>query len=193
MRWIDLVDKFWRRKRGRCGYTLRGYYRDVVDINEYGEVIYMLHGHAIAVWFVDENRLGVSDCGYVTQTTYSRLSAIVGRIGFTAFRTCGVGFLKDERRNIYYPMGKYMLSIDLDTGEVKHLCNGVEVKAFHLNEEMFSLVWRLYRKFKKNLTFSGVLDCRFDPEDLERRRMKTKEEVALYTIYRRLFSRWGDG
>jgi hypothetical protein len=51
-------------------------HRDVLRWSEYDTFLYLLWGHEIAAGDLVEKTLEVSDCGYPTTTTKSRLNAI---------------------------------------------------------------------------------------------------------------------
>lgn len=57
-------------KSGKCGANTR------TEVWGGGVTVY-LHGHAIARWQADTGVLTVSDCGWQTATTKSRLNAIL--------------------------------------------------------------------------------------------------------------------
>jgi hypothetical protein len=69
----------YRKKEGR---------RDSLRWSEYGTFRYELWGHAIAEGDMVTNNLTVSDCGYPTATTKSRLNAIFAALDIPV--TCSV-------------------------------------------------------------------------------------------------------
>ena len=62
-----------------------------------------LHGHTIAV-FAADGRVAIRDCGYVTQTTYGRLSQLVPA-GWRIRRNKGQGVVSfgDDLRSPIFP------------------------------------------------------------------------------------------
>jgi hypothetical protein len=194
----DLGDYFWSRRNKKYGYLGkywdRSPYRDEVWVNHVEEaVFYYLHGHAIAVWRFEEGKLEVSDCGYVTQTTYSRLDMILSKIGFHAFRHHGLGFIKDCKKGLYYPMfGRR--EIDLNTRIVTDGDGGM---AYVLDSDTFWLAENLYHTLRRyGILFGSIVggNIRLSEEEERKLRRRTRERIADLTLrlifLRESFSRW---
>jgi len=195
----DLGDYFWSRRNKKYGYLgkywERSPYRDEVWVNcAEDAVFYCLHGHAIAVWRFKEGKLEVSDCGYVTQTTYSRLDMILSKIGFHAFRHHGLGFIKDLERDLYYPMfGRRV--IDLNTRAVMNEDGGM---AYVLDSDTFWLAEDLYHTLHRyGVLFGSIVggNIRLSEKEEKKLRRRTRERIADLTLrlifLRQSFSRWG--
>jgi hypothetical protein len=195
----DLGDYFWSKKNKKYGYLGkywdRSPYRDEVWVNcAEDAVFYYLHGHAIAVWRFKEGKLEVSDCGYATQTTYSRLDMILSEIDFHAFRHYGLGFIKDCKKGLYYPMlGRR--EIDLNT---RIVTNGDGGMAYVLDSDTFWLAEDLYHTLRRyGVLFSSIVsgNIRLTEEEERRLRRRTRERIADLTLrlifLRESFSRWG--
>jgi len=183
---VKLVEKFWSMREGRYGW-LGGRYRDVVIVDRVNQSVrYLLHGKNIATWYYSDNKLEVYDHYYLTQTTYSRLNAILKRVGFSAFRKYE-GFICDEKRKLYYMMSAYGLLIDLGTRNVTIL--GIE-PAVYLDEESFKIAEHLHRTLRRyGVSFRGI--CSGDIGiDLSNRRLRktTKEMIAYMALKTRLLN-----
>jgi hypothetical protein len=61
--------------------------------NEYGLIAIKLHGHTICELFPTGTAY-VTDCGYVTTTTYDRLKRFVSPLGCSVFRRNGTGYIR---------------------------------------------------------------------------------------------------
>ena len=81
------------RKSFSTSYTQDMYrkkegHRDVLQWSEYDTFLYLLWGHEIAAGDLVKKTLEVSDCGYPTATTTSRLNAIFAGLDIPV--TCSV-------------------------------------------------------------------------------------------------------
>jgi len=186
--WAELVDNFWRGVPGRsfrCKYHWGDHYQDevkILDICGEPEVVWLLHGHEIAIYRPGTRDLRVSDCGYATRTTYSRLSAILCRIGFNAFRCArlGAAFIEDEERHMVYMMPpREYLYIDLDTRSVwaRKLGWFVALPSDLFYPEFYRLA--LYLKKKYWLHVSDIFHGSIPEEIRMRLKRKTLERIGM--------------
>jgi hypothetical protein len=77
----EIIQAVRDRKSFSTSYTQDMYrkkegHRDVLQWSEYDTFLYLLWGHEIAAGDLVEKTLEISDCGYPTATTTSRLNAI---------------------------------------------------------------------------------------------------------------------
>lgn len=75
-------------------------HRDVLQWSEYDTFLYLLWGHEIAAGDLVEKTLEISDCGYPTATTKSRLNAIFAALDIPM--SCTVR----KKKMVYFLNGK---------------------------------------------------------------------------------------
>ena len=80
--------KSFSTSRSQDMYRKKEGHRDVLQWSEYDTFLYLLWGHKIAAGDLVEKTLEVSDCGYPTATTKSRLNAIFAALDIPV--TCSV-------------------------------------------------------------------------------------------------------
>lgn len=89
----EIIQAIRDRKSFSTSYTQDMYrkkegHRDVLQWSEYDTFLYLLWGHEIAKGDLVEKTLEISDCGYPTATTKSRLNAIFAALDIPV--TCSV-------------------------------------------------------------------------------------------------------
>lgn len=89
MRASDVAEMFWQAKPCKLGE------RDRVVV-EGSAVSYLLWGHEIARWLVDEGLLIVCDCGWQTWLTEDRLNNILTRVNYHVYSDRGQWFILDR-------------------------------------------------------------------------------------------------
>jgi hypothetical protein len=103
-------EKFWRASPCKNGA------RDRVVV-EGGAVRYLLWGHEIAAWYMDDDVLIVRDCGYRTMLTRCRLNYILGGIGWSVYSNRGRWFIAHQDGREYYWEGEHKIRIGAKTIE----------------------------------------------------------------------------
>jgi hypothetical protein len=103
-----VMRNFWQRRPMRAGTSPQQYgKRDIVEVDNNGDVMYKLWGHPVAK--IEDGNLYVSDAGYQTTTTKSRLNAILSewRIGV---------YQKNYEWFISMPYGKNFVDVPFKSG-----------------------------------------------------------------------------
>ena len=85
-------------------------HRDVLRWSEYDTFLYLLWGHEIAAGDLVEKTLEVSDCGYPTATTKSRLNAIFAALDIPM--SCTIR----NKKTIYFLNGKELEMVEKAAG-----------------------------------------------------------------------------
>ena len=200
MRLSKLVENFWKLKPGktyRCKYPGHSdHYQDHVQIGEYFSEhlngytrasIWLLHNNPISIYIPEAGMILVSDCGYKTMLTYSRLNAILLDRGFSFFRIFTgeyrYGFMRDTERDMFYIMPpRGYLAINLATREVS--------PGGGLNW-LFAIPGEFFQEFEKTARYLsrryGVtirdIVCGI-PRDVERRlKEQTKEKIGFFRLF----------
>ena len=101
----EIIQAIRDRKSFSTSYTQDIYgkkegHRDVLQWSEYDTFLYLLWGHEIAAGDLVEKTLEISDCGYPTATTKSRLNAIFAALDIPM--SCSVR----NKKMVYFLNGK---------------------------------------------------------------------------------------
>lgn len=97
----SVVQDMYRKKEGR---------RDVLQWSEYDTFLYLLWGHEIAAGDLVEKTLEISDCGYPTATTKSRLNAVFAALDIPM--ACTVR----KKKMVYFLNGKELELVEKAAG-----------------------------------------------------------------------------
>ena len=111
----EIIQAVRDRKSFSTSYTQDMYrkkegHRDVLRWSEYETFRYELWGHAIAEGDVTTNNLTVSDCGYPTATTVSRLNAIFAALDIPM--VCSVR----KKQTVWFLRGREITGIEKAKG-----------------------------------------------------------------------------
>lgn len=114
----EIIQAIRDRKSFSTSYTQDMYrkkegHRDVLQWSEYDTFLYLLWGHEIAKGDTISRTLEISDCGYATATTVSRLNAV-----FAAFdipMSCAV----KNKKTVYFLHGNPVNENVILTGDWK--------------------------------------------------------------------------
>jgi hypothetical protein len=112
----EIIQAIRDRKSFSTSYTQDMYrkkegHRDVLQWSEYDTFLYLLWGHEIAAGDLVEKTLEISDCGYPTATTKSRLNAIFAALDIPV--TCSVR----NKSMVYFYHGRETIACTIGTGE----------------------------------------------------------------------------
>jgi hypothetical protein len=86
-------------------------HRDVLRWSEYDTFLYLLWGHEIAAGDLVEKTLEISDCGYPTATTKSRLNAVFAALDIPM--ACTVR----KKKMVYFYKGKEISEKEVETSD----------------------------------------------------------------------------
>ena len=119
----EVINALRQRQNFKTSLIVNNYYRnnphgqkqrrDSLRWSEYDTFRYELWGHAIAVGDMVTNNLTVSDCGYETSTTVSRLNAVFAALDIPM--SCAV----KHKKMVYFLHGNPVNENVIQTGDWK--------------------------------------------------------------------------